>query len=261
MAKLKPMPPIIIDQVKLKLWGKIWLGEIGDEVGKKKDPRKKTITKDEKEYYKKVSNRFAKKQGMDFCSQFIDKTVAEQIAIMLGDIEVKTCSNNSLMPVVKDSVEIGQPKVVGGVRTQNFDIAYRPDGVRIAYDSKTLNDEDSIKKNWNNMINDLAAEATTVHTRFPYALVLFIFLVPKPALKLQQQEDIIRTLERMNSRSSIQDENHLAESISLIVWDPDTGTIDNAVPDVNSSLRIEKFSERIYKLYMERYKGLPPHDK
>jgi len=48
-------------------------------------------------------------------------------------------------------------------------VGYRPDGLRFAFDSKTLNDKKSIGKNWQNMINDLATEATTVHSRFPYA--------------------------------------------------------------------------------------------
>lgn len=29
------------------------------------------------------------------------------------------------------------------------------------------------------MINDLGTEATTVHTRFPYAIVAFLVVVPK----------------------------------------------------------------------------------
>ena len=111
------------------------------------------------------------------------------------------------------------------------------------------------------MINDLAAEATTIHTRFPYSLVLFVVVIPKPVLKDKQKVDIIRTLERLSIRRNVQDENHLAEAIALIVWDPDTDTIDSSIPSDESSLRIEKFSERIYDIYSQRYKGLPPHDK
>ena len=72
--------------------------------------------------------------------------------------------------------------IVGGIRKQNYDVAYRPDGVRFAFDSKTLNVADSMGKNWQNMVNDLATEASTVHTRFPMAVVAFLVLIPVPAL-------------------------------------------------------------------------------
>ncbi|MDP2935994.1 MAG: hypothetical protein Q8O86_05835, partial [Dehalococcoidia bacterium] len=71
-------------------------------------------------------------------------------------------------------MEVGPVHIVGGVRPQNFDVGYRPDGVRFAFDSKTINDLDSVRKNWQNMVNDLATEATTVHSRFPYAVVAFM---------------------------------------------------------------------------------------
>lgn len=150
-------------------------------------------------------------------------------------------------------------RVVGGVRTQNYDIMYRPDGVRIAYDSKTLNDFSSLRKNWHNMINDLASEATTVHTRFPYALALFLVLIPKDIFTGNQTGEIIRTLERLNGRTSIREEDYKAESIALVIWDPRTGEADPEIPEASSSLRLEKYAARIEKMYTDRYAGLPPH--
>jgi hypothetical protein len=51
----------------------------------------------------------------------------------------------------------------------------------------------------------------------------------------------------------------MAESIALVVWDPETGTISSDVPNTSSALRIEKFSEQVEAMYVARYKGLPPH--
>lgn len=68
---------------------------------------------------------------------------------MLGGIPaVMPKSRMSLLPPSQydECIEVGDFRIVGGVRTPNFDIVYRPDGVRIAYDSKTLNDTKSIKK-------------------------------------------------------------------------------------------------------------------
>lgn len=241
MAVLKPIPPLSLDRELLRVWGRIWLDTGGSRSGEKKP------------------NCFDKKQGMDF-GKAIDPYVAKCIAGMLGDIPVVSpASKNKLLPPHDDCVELGDTRLVGGVRTQNYDIMYRPDGVRIAYDSKTLNDASSVQKNWHNMINDLASEATTVHTRFPYALALFLVLIPKDAFMGNQTGEIVRTLERLNGRNSIREEDYKAESIALVIWDPHTGEVDADIPGIDSSLRLEKYTGRIEKMYYERYAGLPPH--
>ncbi len=245
MSTLKDsMPEIKFDQDLLRNWGTKWLSEIGSADKKKQ------------------SNRFDRKQSMDFGKLVLDPAVSNALANMLGDIPVESpLSSNSLLPPKANCVERDDTRVIGGIRPQNFDIAYRPDGLRIAYDSKTLNDIDSVRKNWQNMINDLATEASTVHTRFPYAIVAFLIAIPLPALSKAQEFDIIRTLERLGTRKNVINQNHLAEVISLVVWDPETGEIALDIPLNNSNLRIERFSEILYNIYIERYKGLPPHDK
>lgn len=251
MASMNNIPNITFDTAVFRAWGDVWKATVGSP---KKDGTP-TIKK---------PNCFDKKQGMDFTKEVIDPVVAEALATMLGNIPVVPPQSSTTLlppPEYPDCVEIGDTKVVGGVRPQNFDIAYRPDGIRIAYDSKTLNDEGSVKKNWNNMINDLAAEASTVHIRFPFALALFFIVIPKPALHDNQAADIIRTLERMNGRENVLGENHKAESIALVVWDPDTGDIDSTCPAADSNLRVEKFAKKIEEIYLSRYKGLPPHSR
>lgn len=213
---------------------------------------------------RKYPNAFDKRQGMEFGSTF-DLAVGGALASMLGGIRVREFAANrrdsALLPGFPDCVEVGPVRIVGGVRPQNFDVAYRPDGVRIAFDSKTLNDAASIRKNWQNMVNDLGTEATTVHTRFPYAIVGFMVVVPRPALMLAQEADLLRTLERLGSREHVLDQAHLAEAIALVVWDPATGRIDNAVPGPTSELRLDRFMPRVFRAYVDRYKGLPPHDR
>lgn len=244
MASLNNMPPVKIDSTLLKKWGTVWLGTASS--GAK--PKEK--------------NCFDKKQGTDFSKEVIDPAIAKALSEMLGGIPIKSpSSSNSLLPPTPDCIEVGNTRVIGGVRPQNFDLAYRPDGVRIAYDSKTLNDTKSIMKNWQNMINDLATEATTVHIRFPYAVVIFVVVVPKQALMAPQEADITRTLERLALRKSVQDLPHLAEAISFIIWDTQTGSISPSTPATTSHLRIEKLSQIINPIYLERYKGLPPHSR
>jgi hypothetical protein len=243
MAELADrMPPLNISTAELKRWGDLWLGDANPETGQGKNPE-----------------CFDRQQSVNFAA-FIDVEFAKSLTVMLGGIPVERASGNALIPPIPDCVEVGSVRIIGGIRPQNFDAAYRPDGPRVVFDSKTLNDLKSVGKNWQNMVNDLATEAATVHTRFPYALVAFIVIIPKPALGSKQEADIIRTLERLGSRKDVLDQTHLAEALSLIIWHPETGEIDPSVPSQDSNLRLEKFSDTLYPHYLNRYKGLPPHD-
>ncbi|RRR70165.1 MAG: hypothetical protein EI684_13725 [Candidatus Viridilinea halotolerans] len=188
-----------------------------------------------------------------------DTAVANALAQMLGNIPVIRPNPNDLLPQHHNCVELGPVRVIGGVRPQNFDVGYRPDGIRFAFDSKTLNDAKSVGKNWQNMVNDLATEATTVHTRFPHAIVAFMVVIPTPCLVGSNRVAMVDTLERISRRIGIDAPNHLAEAISLALWDPHTGSIDPNLPDSSSILRIEQFSTQIEQAYTSRYKGLPPH--
>ncbi len=246
------MPKIQLDQHLLKQWGDVWLGIKRSEPAQSK----KQILLKTKSNPKKP-NCFDKKQGMDFGSVF-DSAFGNALAVMLGNVVVKPI-DNSLLPPAKEVVEVGKTRIVGGIRPQNYDAAYRPDGPRIVYDSKTLNDADSIRKNWQNMINDLATEASTVHTRFPYCIVCFIVAIPRPALLPPQEQALIRTLDRLGSRENELDQHHLAEAISLVIWKTD-GTIDLNSPPSDSRLRLETMNERIYRAYLDRYRNLPPHE-
>lgn len=192
--------------------------------------------------------------------QVFDAAVGKSLSTLLGKVEVVTPSQYSILPAAHDVVEVGPVRIVGGVRPQNFDVGYRPDGVRFAFDSKTLNDTKSVRKNYQNMINDLGTEATTVHTRFPFAVVAFMVIIPEPCLPPAQRSALTRTLERLTERESPLDSPHKAEAISLVLWNPEDGTIDANWPEKDSPLRIEKFSEQVQWAYVERYKGLPPHD-
>ncbi|MCY7356406.1 MAG: hypothetical protein LH609_02870 [Rudanella sp.] len=193
-----------------------------------------------------------------FCELF-DRKVGELLSTMLGGIPIVKPNRNALTPSQADCVEVGPVRVIGGVRPQNFDVGYRPDGIRFAFDSKSLNDKDSVGKNWQNMINDLATEATTVHSRFPQAVVAFMVIIPEPCIEEPRLSAIIQTLERLSKRVRPEEAAHRAEAIALAIWNPVTGEINPAIPNVQSPLRIETFSEQIQAAYVSRYKGLPPH--
>ncbi len=232
MALLERMPQIEIPPEELRLWGDKWL----------------------------VQRAFDKKEGMDFGGVF-DNRVGAALAVMLGGIEIAIPSQHELSPRSRDCVEVGPVRVVGGIRPQNYDVGYRPDGVRFAFDSKTLNDFKSVGKNFQNMVNDLGTEATTVHTRFPYAVVGFMVVIPSPCFTGPIRTRFTRMLDRLVGRDSPIDLPHKAEAVSLVLWEPREGVVDPTWPTQDSLLRIERFSVLVENQYHERYDGMPPHDR
>lgn len=70
-----------------------------------------------------------------------------------------------------------------------------------------------------------------------------------------------RMLDRLVGRNSPIDVPHKAEAVSLILWDPEAGTIDADWPRKSSPLRVDRFSEQVQEAYHVRYDGMAPHDK
>ena len=55
------------------------------------------------------------------------------------------------------------------------------------------------------------------------------------------------------------DQHHLAEAVSLVLWNPDSGKIDADTPGGDSPIRLRNMSRRIESAYRDRYQHLPPH--
>ena len=175
-------------------------------------------------------------------------------------MKASAAKKTMLYPPMPDCVETAPVTIVGGIRKQNYDVAYRPDGVRFAFDSKTLNDRKSVGKNWQNMVNDLATEAATIHTRFPMAVVAFLVLIPEPALGAQL-DAITWRLDGLGARVDEYGPAHVAETMCFAVWDPATGKVLSDLPDpaAHPNLRLESFSKQIEEAYRLRYAGSTPH--
>lgn len=234
MAPLAPMPPIVIPPDVLAAFGQTWQAN-----------------------GQALSRTPPNSSGQ--LGQMFNQAVGDSLAAMLGGIQIVTPSSTHLMPAIRDCVEVGEVRIVGGIRPQNFDVGYRPDGVRFACDSKTLNDTKSVGKNWQNMVNDLATEAATVHSRFPLAIVAFIVAIPAPCLPGARRLQIEGRLGGLARCVYANDPDYLAEAFAFVVWNPFTGEIDPDFPGVDTRLRLERFHERVEQIYVERYGGLPPH--
>lgn len=192
----------------------------------------------------------------------IDHTVGHALAEMLGGLPIMKPKGGSFNPPAANVVEVGPMRVDGGIRPQNFDAGYRPSGygVRIAFDSKTLNDTKSVGKNWQNMVNDIATEAATVHSVYEDAVVGFIIAVPFPCINKRRRTQMIKIFENIARRVNTADQHYLVEAISFVIWYPSTGKISAKYPPPDSVLRIEKFSTFVERAYRNRFDGRPPHD-
>ena len=180
MARLQPMPPVTVSSQELVEFGRTWLA-LGNRL-----------------------SRTPPHSSVELGSLF-EVAVGNSLATMLGGIPSVLQKSDSLIPPENDCVEVGDVLIIGGVRPQNFDVVYRPDGVRFAFDAKTLNDTDSIRKNWQNMVNDFSTEATTVHSRFPYAIASFFVALPTPCVPDAQRANITETQERLARRVDVND--------------------------------------------------------
>lgn len=121
MPRLQTMPPLIISQTELARFGATWTANNG-------------------------SLSRTPPQSSGEIGKLFDTAVGTALAAMLGGVTIEVPSATALTPPKPDCVEVGPVRIIGGVRPQNFDVGYRPDGVRFAYDSKTLNDAKSVGK-------------------------------------------------------------------------------------------------------------------
>ena len=104
MANLHTMTPIVLPGARLVDIGQHWIA---------------------------ADVELPKKYG-ELVGKLCDETVGNALAEMLGGIPIKKPKMNSLLPPEPDCVEVGPTRVIGGIRPQNFDVAYRPDGIRFA---------------------------------------------------------------------------------------------------------------------------------
>jgi hypothetical protein len=112
MAVLGSMPPITISAAELKRFGDQW-------------NIKKSLSRTPPCSSSQLGNLF-------------DAAVGKSLSTMLGGIDIVAPAQFAIRPSADDVVEVGPVRIVGGIRPQNFDVGYRPDGVRFAFDSKNF---------------------------------------------------------------------------------------------------------------------------
>jgi hypothetical protein len=160
----------------------------------------------------------------------------------------------------------GERRVAGALRTVNADVhQYHPlDGLRLAVEIKPVNL--AVGRAIWNRFGDIRAFAVNIHLKFPFAVVGGVMAFPTWELaeatktlpeRRKDTRDLIRRavarFMRVGDRKTEGDAPHLLEGIGIIVYDPDSATIEPAVPPPGSGLRWDEFVERLAFAYEARF--------
>jgi hypothetical protein len=178
--------------------------------------------------------------------------------------------------------------VAGALRTARADVSesHELDGLRLAIELKPINL--AVGRAVWNRFGDVRTFAVNIHLKFPFAVVAAVLTVPtfewktaKPITPVVDESTtdqidlealreikagaasrastrpviarLASRLARTRARLTEVDPPHLLEAVALIVYDPDTGTIDPDLPAAGQDLRWEEFLNRVAETYRLRF--------
>jgi hypothetical protein len=158
----------------------------------------------------------------------------------------------------------GETTVGGGLRSVNADVSEftEIDGLRLAVEIKPINL--AVGRAIWNRFGDIRTFAVNLHLKFPFAVVAGILTVPvfeigktKDGETRKATTHLIRRAEkrlvRAGDREHEGDAAHLLEAVGLVVFDPDTKTVDTDIPEAGNGLRWDEFIERLAAAYEGRF--------
>jgi hypothetical protein len=190
-------------------------------------------------------------------STLLGKEIREELPLALSDPGLEFAPGSEITVIGgfrRQQIDV----VGGGVQTFTWSgrgrrvIALPFDGIRIAIEAKSLNTRESIGKNYNNMIMDIAATALNIHMRYPMACVGIVVALSADANR-NHVDAIVQVLESLNERTKADEPFHLYESCGLFLYDCATETANREVPAPTSSVHMDQFIQRIVDVYRLRY--------
>jgi hypothetical protein len=155
----------------------------------------------------------------------------------------------------------GEKSVAGGLRTARSDVteAHPLDGIRLAIEIKPS--YRAVGRAIWNRYGDVRAFAVNIHLKFPFAVVGGVQVLPT----IDFEEDgsqldtgnylrrAARRLDRIRTRATEADANHLLEAFGLLAFDPLAARIDPDIPPPKSRLRWDAFVEDLSRAYDVRF--------
>jgi hypothetical protein len=158
----------------------------------------------------------------------------------------------------------GETTVGGGLRSVDADVSEftRIDGLRLAVEIKPINL--AVGRAIWNRFGDIRTFAVNVHLKFPFAVVAGILTVPvfetgstKTGMIRKSTTHLIQRAEKRLIRSGNRENEgeaaHLLEAVGLVVFDPETRSLDPDIPSRESGLRWNDFIQRLASAYEGRF--------
>jgi hypothetical protein len=184
----------------------------------------------------------------------------------------------------------GELDVAGALRSARADVseAHPLDGLRLAVEIKPINL--AVGRAIWNRFGDVQVFAVNIHLKFPFAVVGGVLALPTwewrrasgereepldTPLELDLGlgsdasrdggcdpgrvdtrpliERLVRRLRSTRRRETEADAPHLLEAVAVLVYDPDTGTVDPDLPPAGCGLRWEEFVEAMADRYDLRF--------
>jgi hypothetical protein len=162
------------------------------------------------------------------------------------------------------NLRTGEIPVAGALRTANVDLCefHELDGLRLAVELNQVNL--AVGRALWNRFGDIRTVAVNLHLKFPFAVIGGVLAIPTyeegritsgTGMK-STTHLILRAIDRLSragGRRTEADAAHLLEGVAIVVYDPDTATLEPNIPAVGSGLRWDEFIEAMVSAYQARF--------
>lgn len=168
------------------------------------------------------------------------------------------------LPNMGPNATSGERNVSGALRIAKADLSemHPLDGLRLAVELKPVNL--AVGRAIWNRFGDIRMTAVNLHLKFPFAVVGGVLTIPtyeedvkggrlvrRPTTHLIARA--ITRLERAGGRRTEGDAPHLLEGVGVLVYDPDSGRMEEAIPPPASPLRWNNFVTNLATAYAARF--------
>jgi len=195
-------------------------------------------------------------------SELVSKELALEVA---SELRTRGLKDVAPRPTSKKT-QGGEKRIAGGLGDKKVDVTYATEraGLVLAISIKTISFPDSKTRNYQKHLQnrkaDLAFEVTTLHKRFPYAVVGGLFFLYKDAANDDVGQARISTFERahqvfkiFNRRAGHHNEEAKFEYLSLGLFgsDPPSYELFEA-GDPHQMISLDSFLDELLALVAER---------
>ena len=189
---------------------------------------------------------------------------AGQIRLSNALAHVLKAELTARLPTMRDPIA-GEHTVSGGLREVDADVSESNalDGLRLAVEIKPVNL--SVGRAIWNRFGDIRTFAVNLHLKFPFAVVGGVLAIPtyEEGKKAKGEpfkrsvthliDRAVARLSRAGGRQTEGDAPHLLEGVCVLVYDPDTQTLNPDLPPRGSGLRWEEFVDELVMAYEARF--------